>query len=83
MEKDKNFAIKSRLELIRFSAMLEYHIYAPLASKLHFVPFINFLCEIGLINNNNVNKIKAVRKIFSQLCLFIKIDLNVNQLSIY
>ncbi len=72
MEKDKNFAIKSRLELIRFSAMLEYHIYAPLASKLHFVPFINFLCEIGLINKNNVNKkIKAVRKIISQLFLYI------------
>lgn len=33
--------------------------------------------------NKDAIKMKAVRKIISQLCLFIKIDLNVNQLSIY
>ena len=42
----RSFAFKFRMELICFSAMLEYQLYTPLASKLHFVPCINLLCKI-------------------------------------
>lgn len=37
-----NSPSKSRLKLVRFSAMLRYGLYIPLASKLHFVPSIDF-----------------------------------------
>ncbi len=41
------FTLKFYRELVRFSAMPWVHLYAPLASKLHFVPCLNFLCEIA------------------------------------
>ena len=37
MDLPKHFTFKLFIELVRFSAILEYDIYTPFASKLHFV----------------------------------------------
>ena len=41
-----DFALKLRLALVRFSAMLEYLVYTPLVKNFYFALSIKSLCEV-------------------------------------
>ena len=48
----KTFAFKRALELVPSSAMLTYHMYAPLASSVHFAQSSHLLCEVPWSDND-------------------------------